>query len=867
MGKYENPLMDTQICLEEEMMIAGREAFYRLIDEAKARGEESSTGYGQWLLKCLVLPMSQAIESFVGRASTGKAGKHHSSVKYMKLLDPEVISYLTLKTVLDSITKQETRQRAAIRIATAIEDEVWFQKFRAKENEKFKITEKKIAGSSRERSKVIMRLMANRAGIAHDNWPQKDKLHLGQKLLDILRSSTGLIDYTRHTIGPRNTVYYVVASEQTMAQIANVNERMEILTPHLWPTVVPPKRWTTPFNGGYWSGLVRRLPLVKTGNSNYLEELQHLPMDEVYRAINTMQETPWRINRRLLAVLREAWDRGLQIGKLPPQEAIPEPAKPLCLLREGALLTQWRKEKNTQAVEAWMQRHGTEFKAWKKEAALVHQINTKLKSKRIQVRKTIEMAEKFAVYERIYFPHQMDFRGRAYAVPMFLNPQGPDYAKALLTFADGKPIKDAAAAGWLAIHGANLFGFDKACLEDRIGWVDENEDAILTSALDPLGVGLDFWTKADKPWQFLAFCMEWQAFQEHGWGYVSSLPIALDGSCNGLQHYSAALRDPVGGAAVNLLPSELPQDIYARVAEVVVDELRLNHPRTGTESDMAQKWLAFGVDRKITKRSVMTLPYGSTQFSCREFIEEAIREKLDDKARIASVERGIPYKEAWNEANPFRTVRWIEDHPQEADGIFEASLFLQPIVWEAIGKVVKAARIGMDWLKECARLAATEGLPINWITPDGFLVQQAYKETKATRVKTILDGEVVYLTLQEELPTIDKRRQAQGIAPNWVHSMDATALRMYVNLARDNGIRHFALVHDSYGTVAADVELMGACLRKAFVQLYTESDPLAEFRVDVASMLGDDLLEQLPQLPDKGDLDVTLVEESAFFFA
>jgi len=80
-------------------------------------------------------------------------------------------------------------------------------------------------------------------------------------------------------------------------------------------------------------------------------------------------------------------------------------------------------------------------------------------------------------------------------------------------------------------------------------------------------------------------------------------------------------------------------------------------------------------------------------------------------------------------------------------------------------------------------------------------------------------------------------------------------------------VQNFALVHDSYGTVAADVEMMSACLKKAFVQLYTERDPLAEFRVDIAAMLSDEALPKLPQLPEKGTLDVRQVEESDFFFA
>lgn len=44
---------------------------------------------------------------------------------------------------------------------------------------------------------------------------------------------------------------------------------------------------------------------------------------------------------------------------------------------------------------------------------------------------------------------------------------------------------------------------------------------------------------------------------------------AQDGTCNGLQHYAALGRDVEGGANVNLVPLEHPQDAYKKVADMV----------------------------------------------------------------------------------------------------------------------------------------------------------------------------------------------------------------------------------------------------------------------------------------------------------
>jgi DNA-directed RNA polymerase len=54
---------------------------------------------------------------------------------------------------------------------------------------------------------------------------------------------------------------------------------------------------------------------------------------------------------------------------------------------------------------------------------------------------------------------------------------------------------------------------------------------------------------------------------------VSGLPVAQDGSCNGLQHFSALLRDEIGGKAVNLIPGDVPEDVYQRIADKVLSKL------------------------------------------------------------------------------------------------------------------------------------------------------------------------------------------------------------------------------------------------------------------------------------------------------
>src|SRR5205085_1495022 len=169
-----------------------------------------------------------------------------------------------------------------------------------------------------------------------------------------------------------------------------------------------------------------------------------------------------------------------------------------------------------------------------------------------------------------------------------MNPQSNHIGRALIEFADGKPLGNNRGVYWLAIHLANCYWKKKkVSLKKRRAWVQENEKEILDFAADPLKIHR-FWTEADQPWLFLAACLEWARYKEGGPGMISHLPISMDGSCNGYQHLSAMGLDPIGGRATNLMsaanasptgrshqliPFDDPEDIYQWVSDLVCRRL------------------------------------------------------------------------------------------------------------------------------------------------------------------------------------------------------------------------------------------------------------------------------------------------------
>jgi DNA-directed RNA polymerase len=142
------------------------------------------------------------------------------------------------------------------------------------------------------------------------------------------------------------------------------------------------------------------------------------------------------------------------------------------------------------------------------------------------------------------------------------------------------------------------------------------------------------------------------------------------------------------------------------------------------------------------------------------------------------------------------------------------------------------------------------------VTPSGFLATQTYTEIEEIRVKTRLIGSVK-IRVVSETEDADKSKHASGMAPNFIHSLDAAHLHLVCAKMKELGVDSLAMVHDDYGTHAAHAETLAKATRATFVELYSKHDPLKELAT---------LYQGLPPIPPKGSLDITEVLKSEFFF-
>ena len=797
---------ERQLLLEHE----GVELGIKKYRDNKEKRHLTDLSPGLRLMKMVIEPFCETLTAWCEEADKGHPTAMGKTVRsFLQQFEPAEVAFLTGKRIINTLgLNSNSYQAIAVSIADMLINHLEYKAFKRIAPGYVYVIETANRWATESHRRATL-LRAKRKLVGRDAFDIASKVRVGSKCIEIFIESTGLVEklLISHPQSKKDN-YQLCATAVTQEWIAKAHDDCELLQPMYFPMIVPPVDWDSPVGGGFLTNQVTfQLPLMKTRDTHELLELGKHRMPQVYRAINTVQQTAWRINQRVADTLAEVWNVGGRAGL--PERELPEiPAKP------------WRKGEQPPKKQ---------LLAWKKIAAGIHETHARERSKRIAVEIKLFIARKMRPEPHMYFVWTLDWRGRMYPVQQFVNPQTDDSGRALLEFAEGKVLGEEGAF-WLAVHGANTFGFDKTSFEERVAWVIDHEPEITACNDDPLGT-LSFWEQADDPFQFLAFCFEWAGYKKDKDAFVSHLPVSFDGSCNGLQNFSAMLLDEIGGKATNLLPQEIPSDIYEEVALVLRSKVAKDID-SGVKEALPWK---DKITRKITKRGVMTTPYGVTRYGLRKQLQYEC-EKIDKNYLGITEEIGLYYG-------------YLSNH-----------------LYDAIGEVVIAARTAMVWLQQVAEIASQANKVIRWTTPVGFTPCQDYRRQKLLRVDTLHGGIRVQLGLWQNTPRIDRRRMFSGISPNFVHSLDASHLMLTINKCRENGLQNFSCVHDSYGTLAADATKLAYYLREAFIEQYG-ADVLKKFREEIAKQIPASMREMIPPMPKKGGLDLEKVRESCYFFA
>lgn len=540
------------------------------------------------------------------------------------------------------------------------------------------------------------------------------------------------------------------------------------------PMIYPPKKWKSPDDGGFLNNL---RPVILHNEKQYLEFLKTINrdglLDYIFKNLDYMSSIPWCIDIQMKEFLKE-----------------------LVHLEDGFLNFPGKTTKQLPRTRQ----------------------NIPTKSIREKYERSIQLIDAFND-NIIYFPHGVDFRSRCYTLVSFLSYQDEDLIRSIFQFWDSRAL-GASGYDWIKYQAAGLYGLDKLNFEDRVKFINDNIQNIKQSAVSPR-TNL-WWTKSDKPWQFLRHCFEItkiENFDGEIKNFKSRLPIHLDGSCNGLQHYAAIGRDIKGAKAVNLLPTNKKEDVYTDVLEYLLTQLS-----TSEEDVIISKILS----RKIVKRPIMTSVYGVTVFGAVKQMEESLKE--------ANLEQLLTREEMNLYSKKltiilFRLSRLIK---LSLDELFKNAKFIQLWLLSTCQRVVTSIDKPKDG-KEIDFKEMQFTKPMMWSTITGFPVIQMYFTDSKTSISTPLQHLAV--RKQTVIKEIHTRKQYNSVAPNFIHSIDATHLLFTCNSCQESNIP-FVAVHDSFWTSPDSVDGLNTILRQQFVNLYA-SDIVNKLRDETQNLIRD----------------------------
>ena len=576
------------------------------------------------------------------------------------------------------------------------------------------------------------------------------------------------------------------------------------------PMIIPPIPHTADASGGNLMPWIRK-PVVQKFKDIIWDETvvqkNSTPGDLVLRGINGLMNTEWSINSKVLIVMVNMFTNNTRQANLPAYDfSAFEFGEP------------YPKDGSKEEQSKWCSKREESYSLWYKEERSRGRMLVRLK-----------LAQDLIKQLFFYHVYTCDFRGRAYTTCDLLSPQASDFDRSLIHFA--KPVKQTPqGTRWLKIHLANLFDQDKESFEDRVKWVDDNMATIIETAKDPYDMR-SFWvsnkTKKNPSFQRLAAIYE--LCRTDG---MTQLPIQIDGSCNGVQHWAALMKDEYLAYKVNLTGTKEPQDLYGFVADTITDTMQNDVDDTTIDDDTkawAVKFLEHWenkIPRSVPKRAVMTDPYGVTFYGIRRYCKS--EGHLD----------------------------WVPKE-ESAGAVMELATYIDG----ALKNTLTKANEGKVWLKEIADISSNTGKILEWTTPCGFHVVHQYFEILSRRsVAKLFNMKELHFGSSDG-KTIDKTQVNLAISPNYIHSLDASHMWATTVRCMNAGMEDFSMVHDSFGCYAPMIPMLKQFTKEEFYEMH--KTPLLEtLKGEVEKQIG----ITLPTPPEGGCFNVSSVLEADYIF-
>lgn len=805
-----NPF-ERQLGLEDEYQAYGYKKVLKNDHRNKERSYGSHTSFGNIVRRELTGYLAEYLKSLYQEIEAGETGIGYQDLYHAfngREINWNRVSHIGLVTLLDYLFHtSKSMSTVHLRIGQRLQDDLRLRFFMKADEDLYQICERRyMRASASYRQKVYStkKLFTDQSkkqisedgdySLQYQNWTENTCRKVGAWIAAgsqaVFKHLTQLELLDKRPIpGKGKSIDWAYCLHEEVRDIEASNQVHAGLMANYQdnPMVCPPADWDLERPGGFLSNSVtERYPLIRGRGTT-------VPSETALKALNNVQQVPWRINTFVLEQLNYFYAKGESVNDDDPFKPFQQPEEynipkmPRHLVDLEPLKGQTGHDKTR--LEAL---HAERKKAM---IALTKYYNEQADRRRNgRIHQLVwDAANRFSTEERFWIPWSYDFRTRMYPISI-LNPQSGNHINGLMEFADGYPV-DEKTRHWLSVHVATTKGFSKETFDGRVAWVDSHHKEITLVATDPLGEGRRYWTEeADEPWTYLAACREYfEIFIEKS-KTVTHIPCGLDATASGLQILGGLMGDESTCQLVNVLPTKKPSDLYQAVIDKTVHLIKEDRPRR-RNIPLDQ------LTRKVAKAPTMTLAYGSTPWRRKKQIQQ-----------VCNGKRGLELGLKWEKIS-----------------------YIAEKLDEAIGFVLPGVTFTLKWLQEVAVASMDQRVNpgktmVLWTTPAGSEVHQRYFKSKFRQVKTIALGMTKYHQprVYSEGDKADTSKIESSTAANFVHSLDASIFQ----IASQDVSVPFSLTHDCfYARAGEDLEELQLKVKEAFIEV-VKGDCLQNFAAD-----------------------------------
>lgn len=471
-----------QIALEDDMIRTGYTNTLARIHAAATNGRLADLDGTTKLQEVWTRKMYDLLMAEMEADGVADGRSRNEAFKYIrKLSDPATAVLITVRALLNRMMlrgKSLKLSTVATEVANSIITQASLDDYEKKNKKALKQAKDKAESMPTHLRAAFLKKQAEKS----TPWLTVDtptNIKIGTTLLNIA-AEAGVCEITKVPDGS-NLAFTITYTDEAFNLLRTAGEDMAASKAYFWPMVVPPREYTT-YNaqGPYISRAANFnfMLILRDYSKTQARRMQGMVSNgkasaEPLKALNTIQNTAWCVNREQLDLLR------------PLITETPELCPKLSLPRD-ATLSEWVEFEDRTSPEA---------KAFYSAFFGEREAMVAARSTEMLALTALDLALKFQDEPELYFPHALDSRGRAYPIVSGLSPQGNDFAQSLLMFAEGKVLTEVGARH-MAIEGANLYGVDKVSNDDREMWTLMHTDEIRAAADDPMSQGnLAFWQR------------------------------------------------------------------------------------------------------------------------------------------------------------------------------------------------------------------------------------------------------------------------------------------------------------------------------------------------------------------------------------